>query len=533
MRAPKFKVVVEGTVHIGEILSDREIPPEEEAYDSDPDDVEDSVLAPHQRTQVRALSSERTKRSEFRHELDRTGEGLSITDDGLALQYGIFGEPGSGKTNLLSYLLSQIVVHRTAADPKGCDRTRQYGGIILDPKAALIDDVRAVFAQAGRENDLIVINSRELACAGGINLLDCMLKPRDLAKAIVLGAQSSGVGGADDYWFQQMSSTFAAILTVLQVLDDGRKPTLNRLLETALGRVTTDRRSEPALDRLIHDAERFLVRHRGPEFHDARVQLETLQRHLAADPKNRITVEQFMEQAFGLFRDQAYQCYSADAPTDGRTNLYDKIIDDGKVLLVSTGPQEVELSSILPTLIKVIFQRTVLSRFERYKDFQLHNRDRPVLFLADEYHMVATQIEGKKIGDSEYFSQARESGGLCLVATQTVEQLEASALGKNWRAIFGTLAAVIGMRVRDPATFKYLQERGGTLDVQETSQGDSSKQGDVTVSENYQRTEISEIATGALKRFGVGDAVVVGTTGPNAPASIHYIHVPDWKSDRA
>ena len=532
MLTPTYKVEVKGIVHIGEILKDREIAPEIDTVSCDADDVEDSVLPPHERTQILSMGTEKTRRSQYVHELERTGEDLSITDNGLALQYGIFGEPGSGKSNLLIYLLNQIVAHRSRVDPRGHDPDRQFGGIILDPQAALVDDVRRVFAAAGRDDDLVVINSRVLTRNGGINLIDCALSPRDLAKAIVVAAQSAGAGSSDPYWFQQMANIFGAVLTILDTLEPGRKPTLDRLVETALGQVTVaGSRTEPALERLVRDAERRVGRSDDPGDKDVRTAIDGLRRHLAADPKNRISVEQFTEQAFGLFRKAAYQCYSAESC--GGRSPYDQIIDDGKFLLVSPGPQEIELSSTLPTLVKLLFQRTVVSRFERYRDFQLTNRIRPVLFLADEYHTVATQLPGEVMGDSYYFSTARKYGGLCLVATQTVQQLQASSLGDNWRAIYGTLAAIIGMKVGDPDTIAYLQERGGKVEMLEITQGDSSKQGDVTVSDNYKRTEVSEISADALKQFGLGDAVVIGTTGPKAPASIHYVHVPEWKPNRA
>jgi hypothetical protein len=531
MAAHRYKVEVQGQVQIGEILHDDEISPDLDRFDSVPDAVEDSVLLPHERTQILAMGNEKTRRFAYRHELTGTGEDLSICDSGLTLQYGIFGEPGSGKSNLLCHLLSQVVAHRSPVDPQGHDPARKFGGIILDPQAALLDDVRRVFADAERDDDLVVINSRALTKSGGINLIDSALSPRDLAKSIVDAAQTGSGDKDSPYWFEQIGIVFDAILTILGTLEPDRKPTLNRLVEEALGQHSVgSNRTQSNLEKLARTAEGHLVGTPTPDRQDVQSAIDGLRRHLSADPKNRITVEQFTEQAFGLFGKEAYRCYSAAKP--GGRSLYDQIIDDGKVLLVSPGPHEVELSSTLPTLVKILFQRTVVSRFERYKEFQLNNRVRPVLFLADEYHTVATQPPGKVMSDSYYFSTARKFGGLCLVATQTVGQLQASGLGDNWHAIYGTLAAVIGMKVSDPDTVKYLQERGGQIDMLELNQGDSSKQGDITTSDNYKRTEVSKIPADTLKQFGQGDAVVIGSTGA-ARASIRYVHVPEWKPGRA
>ena len=489
-------------------------------------------MPPHERTPLVSPSADRSSRLDFSYALKPSGEGLNMTDGGLTLQYGVLGGPGSGKTNLLIYMLRQIIAHRAdRRDRARFDPSRKFGGIILDPKAALIKDVRRIFKEADRENDLVVLNSRELAREGGINVIDCMLAPRDLAKILVLAAQSGGIGARDPYWLQQMTSALGAIMTLFELVEN-RKPTLADVISAAVGSVETTgprgTRREPALNKLIRDAEEKLAR--GSEIVStliaARNRLEELSRHAGADPKSRVTVEQFIEQAFGLFREPDLQWYSC-THADGESNLYDDIIDEGKVVLVSPGPQELTLSSILPALVKLIFQRTVRSRFDRYQNWELHNCERPVLFLADEYHNVATQIEGETIGDSDYFSMAREAGGLCIVATQTVKQLETSGLKDTWEAVFGTLAAVIGMKVEDADTIAYLQKRGGKKEVLQTTQGFSVAQGEVTITDNSQWVEVPKIPEDALKRFRKGYAVVIGSiSGQDTPASIDYLKVP-------
>jgi TraM recognition site of TraD and TraG len=61
-----------------------------------------------------------------------------MEDDGLTTSYGIFGAPRSGKTHLLLLLLQQLFDLKTRQPDK------RFGGLILDPKAALIDDLRKV-----------------------------------------------------------------------------------------------------------------------------------------------------------------------------------------------------------------------------------------------------------------------------------------------------------------------------------------------------------------------------------------------------
>jgi hypothetical protein len=531
----EFIVEVEGKVHLGERLDLELVQPPRDDLSSDPDYVEGSRLPPHERTPLLSPAADRSKRADFVYRLKPSGDGLFMADGGLTLQYGILGGPGSGKTNLLIYMLRQVISHcADRRDPMRFDPSRKFGGIILDPKAALIEHVRRVFKEAGREDDLVVLNSRELVRAGGVNVIDCMLAPRDLAKILVLAAQSGGVGARDPYWFQQMTSALGAIMTLFELVEK-RKPGLADVISTAVGTVEVDvevrgqkvKRREPALNVFIRKAEEELKPKPDAvsELTSARIRLEELCRHAAADPKGRVTVEQFIEQAFGLFREPDYACYSVPGAS-GRTNFYDDIIDEGKVVLVSAGAQELTLSSILPSLVKLIYQRTVLSRFERFHKWELHNRERPLLFLADEYHTVATQIEGERVGDSEYFSMARQMGGLCLVATQTVQQLKNSGLKDTWEGVFGTLAAVIGMKGEDADTIAYLQKRGGKKEVLQMTQGFSVAK-EITVTENTQWVEVPKIPEDALKQFRKGDAVIIGSiTGQEAAASISYLKVP-------
>src|SRR5580765_2071962 len=73
-------------------------------------------------------------RQELKYRLRETASELYIENHGLTMSYGIFGAPGSGKTYLMLRLLRQIVALN--AD----DAERKAGALILDPKAALIED---------------------------------------------------------------------------------------------------------------------------------------------------------------------------------------------------------------------------------------------------------------------------------------------------------------------------------------------------------------------------------------------------------
>ena len=472
-------------------------------------------------------------------------ENISIKDFGLALQYAILGTPGVGKTNLLMHLATQIVKYQ-AQDPENSNQKLKYGGLILDPTASLIEMIKKIFRECGREEDLIILSTEDLLKIGGVNILDCELSPEDKALALKIAAQSSGYGGADPFWFQQMSKVFGAILRLMkfysldtlgdkklkklttaekkEFLDKLSSPTLKRLMDFSVG---YDDNGTPKIEILLATVIKHLpdllkdVKYKD-EFEDDKIALDTLRTYISSESREKNTIQQFMEQAFGIFRNSSYaKCYSAPNQPDSKS-LYAQIVEEGKFIVVSTSPHEMELSTILPTLVKLIFQRTVLSRFQQYE-----KSNNPLLFMADEYHTVATQLKGVPFGDSEFFSQARKFGVLCLVATQSIEQLEASRLGEYWKAVFNTLAAVIFMRSNGASNQEYLDTIAGKAEylihtvTQSTGLNEASKQYNISLEEK------SVVPLGILTLLKRGQAVICGTTeGHSEPISIQYVQIP-------
>jgi hypothetical protein len=536
---------VDGEIHLGNerILEDE--PDERRASRSSFVNVVGSVLPPHESRALSLLPTKDVQRDEVRYTLRPAGRQLSIKDDGLVLTYGIFGTPGSGKTNLLMHLLNQVLAHKSASPE------HKFGALILDPKAALIKGVKDIVSRTDRGDDLVVINPRSLA-KKGVNLLDCAaLKPTDLGKILVLAAKSAGVGGTEEFWFGEMAAVFGAILTLMDLMEPGRKPTLAGLMDYATGSRWPAAGSGPSnpgpkgpkLQLLIDLVPDEIAKNQRAlkELEKCRLAYDRLRRYaISGDSRTRPTVEQFMEMGFSIFQEPENACYSAESPRE-TSSLYDQIINDGKIVLVSTGPQDLTLSRIVCSLMKLLFQRTVLGRFDRFDAWQLSAEDggitagitndtRPVLFMADEYHMVATQVKDSPFGDTEYFSQARQQGGLCLVATQDVEGMKTSGLGEAWKAVFAKMAGIIFMQGGDPETREYAEKLAGQREYILREQGRSQGKGEESLDFKARAERRSALPDGALDTLERGDAIIMGTTeGTHVRRSIRYFHAPPWK----
>jgi hypothetical protein len=459
------------------------------------------------------------------HTLNETDNNLFIDGAGLVTSYGIFGAPGSGKTYLLTYLLNQLLhLNSDQSDSK-------YGALILDPKATLIDDVLKIVSEIGRDEDLIILNTDWLIDRPDqwVNVINTDLDPYELGRYLVLAAQGGGAGTSDPYWVLAWGNIFGAALYLLSTGND--VVTIQMLLDQVL----SFEDSEKTERKIQHYARQ------------KRAELETLDSNERRDIENAIiqidnffsqkndsisTIEALIFNAYSQFQRSRYDCYSrrqSKALAKRQLNFYDKIIEEGKIILVSLSPGEPIVAKTLCTLVKCLFQRSVLSRESRWRAKKLMNFQRPLLLACDEYSQVATEVPGQPIGDGDFFSLARQNGCMGLIATQSVNVLQATSLKENWRSIFSTFSAKIFMRSVDNETSEEATKLAGETDWYITSQGTSQSKDGLSFSTQKDLRERKTLPSYILTQvFQRGDAVVIGSLdGAKTQSFVRFMHVPE------
>jgi hypothetical protein len=463
------------------------------------------------------------------HSLANTDGNVFIEDDGLCESYGIFGAPGSGKTHLLLYVLRQILaLHKDDPDLK-------FGGVILDPKADLIDGVRGIVDIAGRKDDLIVLNTDELIARNeAVNLIHSALDPYELGYLLVRAAQSTGVSTSDPYWLLAWGNIFGAACYLLSLGNE--VVTLKQLLDAVLtverdGTVTPGV-PERRIQRIARQ-QRKTREHLSPgECQDAEQAINQIDNFFSQENENVTTIQAVIIRAYSAFQRSRYSCYShveSKQLAKRRPTFYDQIIDEGKIVLVSLSPNEPELAKTLCTLVKCLFQQNVLGRFERVRAGRLRNFKRPLIIACDEYGQVASEVPGRPTGDGDFFSKARQFGCMGLVATQSVNVLQNSSLKDAWRAVFSTFGAKIFMRVADNDTAEEATKLAGEYDWYLTSQGTSRSKEGLSSSTHKELRERKSLPTPVLTQvFKKGDAVVLGTLdGHKEKSFTRFVHVPE------
>lgn len=472
-------------------------------------------------------------RQRLKYRLAPLEEDVFLEGNGLLTSYGIFGAPGSGKTFLFKYLLRQLLgLHRTNPD-------RKVGALILDPKAALIEDVEAIvnLPDVARKDDLVIINAETLyrkkedGVDEDVNVIDCAVDSWALADLLVLAARGAGITASEDYWFLEWANLFGASLFLLDnfYLKGVSNPqyivTLRQLLDALLivepeglrGIQRLAKAAEQQLDGIDDEAVRA----------DARIAISQVERFFKADYVH--TIMAFIARAYGPFQRSGYACFSPPGRIKGsRKSFYDRIIEDGKIVLVSVSPADPLVAKTLCTLVKNLFQQTVIQRLDRYMREELHNYDRTVLLGCDEYAEIASEVPGQPMGDGRFFSLAREFGCMGLLATQSVNVLQATSLKENWRSVFSTLGAKVFMRLADNETAKEASELAGKSTWYVTSRGVSHGKEGFGGSEQKSIQQYETLPTEVTTQgFMMGDAVAIGSLSGGATADLlHFFRVP-------
>lgn len=446
--------------------------------------------------------------------LQSTTTELAITDDGLVASYGIFGAPGAGKTHLLMHMLRQVL-QISAGQP-----SQKFGALILDPKSALIEDVEAMVRAAGREGDLLVLNTERLNRTGiGVNIVDVSLDSYELGVQLVMAAQASGTGTSDPYWMLAWGNIFGAALELLRI--DNEVITLNKLLEETITFDTSLSEPRRPIELRAERMRRELETFESPaDRKDALKAMSELENFRRMKDENAETVQSIIISAYSNFQRSKYQCYSAAAAT--HPALYDSILEEGRIVLVSFSPADPIMARTLCTLVKNLFQRTVLSREVGSET------ERPLVLAADEYSQVACELQGKPLGDGDFFSQSRQFGCMGLLATQSVNSLQASSLKENWKAVFSNFGAKIFMRAADNETAEEAVKLAGKSEYYVVGEGTSRSKDGLSTSRQKELRERDNLPAMVLTQIlAKGDGVILGSLdGTTTSPTMRLMRVP-------
>jgi type IV secretory pathway TraG/TraD family ATPase VirD4 len=300
---------------------------------------------------------------------------------------------------------------------------------------------------------------------------------------------------------------------------------MNTILTTESG--TKERRIQSIARSVKENIAENLSENDQQDLLSAVSQIETFFRQ---DGENVATIDAMIINALSPFQRSKYLCFS-DKISVGyaktRPNFYDQIIDEGKIVLVSMSPGEPAMSKTVCTLVKCLFQRSVLSRLERVRRKKLKNFKRPLILACDEYAQVASELPGQNMGDGDFFSQSRQNGCMGLLVTQSVNVLQATSLKESWKSIFSNFGAKIFLRLADNETAEEAVKLAGEYDWYISSEGMSRSKDGLSTSSQKEMRERKTLPSYILTQiFEKGDAVILGSlNGSSGESNVRFVHV--------
>lgn len=454
-----------------------------------------------------------------------TGEDLEFSGEGLTQGYIVFGQPGAGKTHFIRHILRQLL--SLNAD----DAQRRYGGLVIDPKGDyplfLDETVRNTPARKGTSSIVIYPGMRK-----AINILHCGLSAESVAR-IISASVSALAKGADPYFHNNLSLVISSILTAEEIVrrkEPRKAVSMRYLVEIVTGFVGAGANRKPGVQNFIDDVEFLLGDKSGIEWDQReKSDLRRCIDNLAAFQKEEkgYVAAQIFKQAFEALAKLDF----LNAPTKvDAPNMYDDIINNARVVLVSIPPGETYARSVF-TLMKNIFQKVMLDRYARYAEEagagRITNRHRPVFLICDEYHLSASDAPESGVGDTTFLSLARAFGCFSLFATQGLDQIKNSAIGERWEAIIGLFRAKFFFTIGDIGTATLASDLAG--EEQSLFVGSSSNEGkdgkswgasdQLTTKQHLPKYVV-------LRQLPRGHAAVVGTLDGQSAPRVNVARIP-------
>jgi hypothetical protein len=115
-----------------------------------------------------------------------------------------------------------------------------------------------------------------------------------------------------------------------------------------------------------------------------------------------------------------------------------------------------KMARIMGTLLKQNWQRAVIGRIEK-----ISSASRPLVLLADEYHLLANTGGSRPIGDDKFLQLSREAKCVPVVAIPSISALSESLPRDAWRGLFSCFRSTICLSGSDVFSAEHVSKMAG------------------------------------------------------------------------
>lgn len=375
----------------------------------------------------------------------------------------IIGGTGSGKTSSLVLPMCHSLLKAG------------FGGLIIDVKGNMGQQVRQIARACGREADIVEFGSSSHACK--TNLLEGM-REHETASLFNVLATSGVAHDPNVAWHQKGARVAQDVATVLKGLSRiNRKchfsrqfqPTLkgvaamlhNRTLAQNLWRFYLEeiRRAQKICENVtkphyLYQVESFVREVESQSFHIFKTpdkdgtarskenfdeQITWMLQRITWQLKNLATTHNLLER-FSSLDDDAVPI-----------NFYELVYRQKKVVLVHFSPDCGPAASVLARIIKERFYMALYEKGMKLDDGQY------TFMVNDEFQNTMDVSSNNRFSDMELFSVSREFRNINIVATQSVVSLYAKGDATAVESLLANCTNKILLQTRDPATLKWAE----------------------------------------------------------------------------
>ncbi|MEO6459683.1 MAG: TraM recognition domain-containing protein [Bdellovibrionota bacterium] len=269
--------------------------------------------------------------------------GACALEDRDFCRHGIVvGQPGTGKTELLKRILSQLMINRP-----------NFGAIMTDEKGDLHGPVSDVCAANNCSDKLVVMRPRKYGIPGEIpkwrmNLIgDRSISWQSHAQLIVDTAISQGQKTSQAHFKTQALDRIAEAMETLHL---------------AGSPVTLDNVYEFIKDPQIFDSQLGLMMNREANPDRANILYDGWKQYLAKAPEELSGIRGTIENYLGPYIEpEIAETFCAPEPTVEINDL-----DKGKILFISIPQQYTRARKHVMAFAKILYYRDSLGRFDNY-----------------------------------------------------------------------------------------------------------------------------------------------------------------------
>jgi|GEM_PF-1092178 hypothetical protein len=383
----------------------------------------------------------------------------------------VTGTTGTGKTYgaLYSYTRQSLYFR-----PQ--DQERKPGMLILDVKGNYCDKVLDFIDEVGRRDDVIII---ELAGQYKYNPLHKPhIRAQVLANRLRVILETFSTGTGDSYWLDKAESMITEAIKLARLAEYGyvsftiidniiRKKQYKQMIETLSQKKEKGMLSADEIAMFSTVTDYFNLEYEG------------------YDQKIRSIIESEVTRMTAAFITDP-SIMETFCPPREELNFFgfDELVDKGKIVILRMNSEEFQnLAKIMSTYLKLDFQSSVMTRLTRPGA----NRKRPLVFINDEYHFMASRTDGK------FFSVCREADCVNIVATQSFTSLIQSIGDKtSVQAILQNLVNKIWLRSDDDFTIEAAQKATGKTEKSRRSESISESGKNSSYSWAYGRSTASD-----------------------------------------